>query len=82
MQENRKNIEHKSDSDANNNWCTRYSHQRIGRETERLGNKRTSGDHPNWSIAEIGQNIEMCPGDWKRLAFTQTLVKGHLLTLV
>ena len=29
------------------------------------GNKRTSGDHPNYSIVEIGQNTEKSPGDFK-----------------
>ena len=25
--------------------------------------KRTSGDHPDYSIIKIGQNTEKCPGD-------------------
>ena len=28
-----------------------------------LGNQRTSGDHPNYSIIEISQNTEKSPGD-------------------
>ena len=28
-----------------------------------LGNNRTSEDHPNCSIVEIGQNTEKSPGD-------------------
>ena len=32
------------------NWYAQYSHQRIGKGAERLGNKRTSGHHPNYSI--------------------------------
>ena len=47
----------------------------IGTRTGGLGNKRTSRDHPNYSIIEIGQNTEKSPGDLKRLAVTQTLVK-------
>ena len=35
-----------------------------------LGNKRTSGDHPNYSIVEIGQNTKKSPGDLMRLAVT------------
>ena len=27
-----------------------------------LGNKSTSGDHPNYSIVEIGQNTKKSPG--------------------
>ena len=30
------------------------SHQRIGTGTGGLGNKRMSGDHPNYSIVEKG----------------------------
>ncbi len=36
-----------------------------------------NGDHPNYNIIEIGENIEKNPGDLNRLAVTQTLVKGH-----
>ena len=46
----------------------------------RIGNKRTSGDHPNDSIAEIGWNSEKSHGDLKRLAVTQTLVENHQRT--
>ena len=52
------------------------------RETGELGNKRTCGDHPNYSIAMIALNTEKNPGDLKRFAVTQTLVRNHRLTLV
>ena len=42
-----------------------------------LGDKRTSGDHPNYSIIKIGQNTKKSPGDLKRLAVTQTPVENH-----
>ena len=42
---------------------------------------RPSGDYPNYSIIEIGQNTEKSPGDLKRLSVTQTPVKDHQLTL-
>ena len=29
-------------------------------------NNRTNGDHPNYSIVEIGQNTEKSPGDLRR----------------
>ena len=32
-----------------------------GTGTRGLGNKRTSGDHPNYSIIEIDQNTEESP---------------------
>ena len=34
-----------------------------------LGNKRTSRDHPNYNITEIGQNTEKGPGDLLSLKF-------------
>ena len=42
----------------------------------------TSGDHPNYSIVEIGQNTEKSPGDLRRLTVTQTPVRNHQWTLV
>ena len=42
----------------------------------------TSGNHQNYSIIENGQNTEKSPGDLRRLAVTQTLVKDHQLTLM
>ena len=71
-------MEYESDVYTNYNWCSWYSHQRIGTGTGRLGNKRTSGDHPNKYITEIGQNTEKSPGDLKRLAVTQTPVKDPI----
>ena len=42
----KKTVEHEGDSDTNCNWCTWNNPQRLGKWTGRLGNKRTSGDHP------------------------------------
>ena len=56
-------MEHESDDDTNYNWSTRYGHQRFGIRSGGLGNKRTSGDHPNYSIVAINQNTEKSPGD-------------------
>ena len=39
-----------------------------------LGNKWTSGDHQNYSIAEIGQKN---PGDLRQLPVTQTQMENH-----
>ncbi len=47
-----------------------------------LGSQRTGRDYPNDSIAEDDQNTEASPGDLRRLAVTQTLVKNHRLTLM
>ena len=75
-------MEHESDGDTNCNWCTWNNPQKIGKEVGRLGNKRTNGDNPNFSIVEIGQNTEKRPGDLRRLVFTKGLVEDHQLTLV
>ena len=52
----------------------------LVKETGRLGNQRTSGDHPDYSMIKIGKNTEKNPGDLRRL--TVTRVKNHQLTLV
>ena len=44
--------------------------------------KQMSGDHPNNSIIENGQNTEKSHGEWRRLAFTQTPVKDHQLNVM
>ena len=53
-------------------------HQRIIKGTGGLGNKRTSGDHPNYYIIENGQNIEKTPGELRRLAVNRTPMKEEL----
>ena len=55
---------------------------RIGNRTRGLGNKRTSGDHPNYSIVEIGQNTKKNPVVLRRLAVVQTPVGNYQLTPV
>ena len=57
------------------------SHQRNGKRTRRLRNKRTTGDHPNYSFIEIGQNTEKGPGYLRTLVVTQTPVRNHRTTL-
>ena len=53
-----KRIGIESDGDTDCKWNAWYSHQRIGTGTGGLGNKRTSGDHPNYTIVEISQNTK------------------------
>ena len=71
-------MEHESDGDTDSNWLARCSHQRTGG----LGNKSTSGDNPNYSIVEIGQNTKKSPGYLRRLAVIQIPVENHRLTLL
>ena len=73
----KKTMEHEDDDYTNRDWCFWYSHQRIIKGTGGLGGWRTSGDHPNYTIIENGQNIEKSPGDLRRLAVTQISVKDH-----
>ena len=73
--------EHESYDYTNCDWCSWYSHQKIGTRTGGLGNNGTGGDCPNHSIVEIGQNTEKSPEDLRRLAATQTPVENHQLTL-
>ena len=51
---------------------TRYSHQMIGKGIGRIGNKNTSGDHPNDHTVKIGQNSEKSSEDLGRLGVIQT----------
>ena len=64
------------------NCCTQYNPQRIGKGTGGIGNKRTSGDHLNYSIIKINQNTEKSPADLRRLTIIQTPEKKHQLMLV
>ena len=72
-------MEHESDGDMNCNWCSWSSHQKIGTG---LGNKRTSGDHPNYSIVKISQNTEKSTGGLRRFIVTQTPVRNYQLILM
>ena len=47
-----------------------------------LGNKRTSGDHPDYYIIENDQNTEKSSGNLRTFAVIQTSVKDYHLTLV
>ena len=77
-----KTKEHESDGDNNCNWLSWCNQKKIGTRTWGFGNKRRSGDHPNYSTVEISQNTEKIPGELRRLAVIQTQVKNHRLTLV
>ena len=75
-------MEHEGDGDSNCNWCIWYNPQRIGKGTRRLGNKRTNGDHPNYSIIKTSLNTKKRTRNLRRLTVTQTLVGNHQLMLV
>ena len=75
-------MEHERNGYTNCNWYSWYSHQKIGIGIGGLRNNRMSGDYPNYSIVQIGQNTVKGPGDLRRLAVTQTPVKDHQLMLI
>ena len=75
-------MEYESDGDTDCNRWSQYSHQKIGKTTERLGNKRMSRGHPNYNIIKIDQNTEKSPVDLRKLAVTQIPVRNYQLTLV
>ena len=46
----KKTMEHEGDNYTNRDWCFWNRHQRIIKGTGGLGNKRMSGDNPNYYI--------------------------------
>ena len=56
--------------------------KRINKGTEEHGNKRMSGDFPNYNIIVIGENFEKSSGDLRRLVVTPTPVKNQKLRLM
>ena len=64
------------------NWCTRITNRRIGTGNGGLGNKRMSGDNPNYCISKMSQNAKKSPGDLRRLVVTQTPMEDHQQTLM
>ena len=74
-------LERESDIYTNYNRCSWYSHRKKLNWTCGRGNKRTSGDHPNYYIVQNGYNTEKSAGDLGRFAVTQTSVKDHQLTI-
>ena len=73
----KKTVDNEGSVYTNCYWCSWYSHRRIIKGTGGFGNKRTSGDYPNYYSIEIGQITEKNPGDFRRLAVAQTLLIEH-----
>ena len=78
----KKTIELESEADSSCNWSARYSHQRLGRATGGLGNKRTSRDHPNKRFVKFGQNSQKSRRDLRWLAVSKTPVRNHQQMIV
>ena len=73
-------MEHESDDYAN--WCSWYSHQRIGTRTGGPGNNGMGGDCLSYSIVEFSQNTGKIPGDLRKLVVIETPVENHQLMLM
>ena len=50
----------------------------IGKGTGKLGNKKSTADHLDHSIIQIGQNTKESPGNLRSIAVTQTPIKKQL----
>ena len=50
----KENMENEGDRATNNKWCTWNDPQRLGKETGRVGNQRTSEEHLVYIIIMIG----------------------------
>ena len=61
-------MEYKGDDDTNWGWCAWDIPQKVGKETGRLRNKKTSRDHPDYCIIKVSQNTEKSLGDLKSFA--------------
>ena len=49
-------IEHDSDDDITCKWRVWNALPKLGNEAKRVGDRRMSRKHPNYSIAKISQN--------------------------
>ena len=78
---NKHNMKPENDGD-NCNWCSWNDLLRTYKRAGWLRYQRISRDHPEYSISKISKKIETSPGDIRKLAFTQTPVKNHQLSLV
>ena len=59
----KKTMEHEGDNYINCDWCFWHGNKRIIKGPGEFGSRRMSGDHPNNSITENGQNTEKSPRD-------------------
>ena len=68
-------MKHVGDGDINCNWCAWNDPQGLCKEAGRVGNERSSRNHPNYSLVKICKNTEKSPEDLQRLAVAQTSVE-------
>ena len=51
-------MEHESNTNLSCNWYAWNDPQRLGKKSERFGNRKTNQDHSNYRIVKINQNTE------------------------
>ena len=73
-------MEHEGDNYTNCDWCFWHCTKMIIKGTGGVVSWGTSGDHPNNSIIENGQNTEKSHGDLRRHDVTEIPVKDHQLS--
>ena len=64
------------------NWYDLNNHQRIGKGSGKLGNKRTIRDHTDYKTIKIGEKTEESSGELGITRVTQTPVINHQLMQV
>ena len=75
-------MEHEGDSDSNCNWRTWNNPKGLMKGLEDLKIRGQVETIQTKALLRSGQNTEKSPGDWKRIAVTQTLMRNHQLMRV
>ena len=78
----KKAVEHGSNDDINCYWRTWYDSRSFGKKNRGNENQMKNRDHPDYIIVMISQNTEKSPGDRRKFAAIQALLKDNQLTLV
>ena len=73
-------MEYEGDGRTNCKCCVCNDPQWLGERAERVGNRRTSRENPNYSIVKVDHNTKK--KNLRRLVVIRISVKDHQLTLV
>ena len=61
-------MEHEGDSNISCNWSTWNNPQRLSKGIGRFRSRKKSRDPQDYIIIKVGQNIEKCRGDLRKIA--------------
>ena len=75
-------MEHEGDGDTICKWYFGTILKDFLKGSGGHGNKRKSGDHPDYWIIQIGHGTKNWPGDFWRLVVSQTTVENYQVTLM